>query len=224
MIGDIFNINTPKKKFDANKITFGGDYPYVARGDKNNGIRGYTNEDTKYLNNGSTISFGQDTATMFYQENAYFTGDKIKVFSLKNGKLNKLNSQFLISAMKKSFGLFSWGSSSFSEGSLKQSKIQLPIINSELAFDYMENYMRELQKERLRELQKERLRELQKERLRELQKERLRELQKERLRELQKERLRELQKERLRELQLYLDITGFSSYELTDDELKALGG
>lgn len=184
LIGDIFNINTPKKKFDANKITFGGDYPYVARGDKNNGIRGYINEDTKYLNNGSTISFGQDTATMFYQENAYFTGDKIKVFSLKNGKLNKLNSQFLISAMKKSFGLFSWGSSSFSEGSLKQSKIQLPIINSELAFDYMENYMRELQKERLRELQK----------------------------------------ERLRKLQLYLDITGFSSYELTDDELKALGG
>lgn len=176
LIGDIFNINTPKKKFDANKITFGGDYPYVARGDKNNGIRGYITEDVKYLNSGNTISFGQDTATMFYQENAYFTGDKIKVFALKNGKLNKLNSQFLISAMKKSFTLFSWGSSSFSEENLKQAKIQLPILNNKLAFEYMESYVRELQSERLRELQ------------------------------------------------LYLKITGLSSYELTNDEINVVGG
>lgn len=176
LIGDIFNIATPKKKFDANKITFGGDYPYIARGDKNNGIRGYITEDIKYLNDGQTISFGQDTVTMFYQENAYFTGDKIKVFSLKIGKLNKLNSQFLISAMKKSFTLFSWGSSSFGEHNLKQAKIQLPVIDDKIAFDYMEKYMRELQKERLRELQ------------------------------------------------LYLDITGLSSYELTNDEIDIMGG
>lgn len=145
-IDEVFDVNTPKRKFDANKITFGGEYPYVARGDKNNGIRGYITEDVKYLNNGNTISFGQDTATMFYQEKAYFTGDKIKVFSLKNGDLNKLNGKFLISAMKKSFSLFSWGSSSFSEANLKQSKIQLPTKNNQIDFDYMETYIKAIQK------------------------------------------------------------------------------
>lgn len=145
-IDDVFNINTPKRKFDANKITFGGNYPYVARGDKNNGIRGYITEDIKYLNGSNTISFGQDTATMFYQENAYFTGDKIKVFSLKNGTLNKLNGQFLISTMKKSFSLFSWGSSSFSEENLKQSKIQLPTKNNQIDFEYMVTFIKAIQK------------------------------------------------------------------------------
>lgn len=36
--------------------------------------------------------------------------------------------------------------------------------------------------------------------------------------------MRELQSERLRELQLYLKITGLSSYELTDDEINVMGG
>ncbi|HFS3985915.1 TPA: hypothetical protein ACHY0L_005186, partial [Escherichia coli] len=28
----LFSIQTPKKKFNANKLTFNGNYPYVARG------------------------------------------------------------------------------------------------------------------------------------------------------------------------------------------------
>lgn len=56
-----------------------GKYPYVVRMGSNNGQKGYIDEDEKYLNPGNTISFGQDTATMYYQETPYFTGDKIKM-------------------------------------------------------------------------------------------------------------------------------------------------
>ena len=45
----------------------------------NNGQKGFINEDESFLNDGNTISFGQDTATMYYQEFPYFTGDKIKI-------------------------------------------------------------------------------------------------------------------------------------------------
>ena len=38
---------------------FGGVYPYVARGESNNGIKGYITEDINYLNDGNTISFGR---------------------------------------------------------------------------------------------------------------------------------------------------------------------
>ncbi|WP_346728170.1 restriction endonuclease subunit S [Helicobacter turcicus] len=106
-MGDLFEISTTKKKFNANEIKFGGSYPYVARGDKNNGIRGYIDEDMQFLNSAHTISFGQDTATMFYQNKPYFTGDKIKVMSLKNGNLNRVNASFLIAVMRKSFLGFS---------------------------------------------------------------------------------------------------------------------
>ncbi|MDU4605105.1 MAG: restriction endonuclease subunit S [Clostridium perfringens] len=83
-VSDIFNVSSSKKRFDANKVdilTKG--YPYVVRTSNNNGIKGYLNEDINYLNEGNTISFGQDTATMFYQENPYFTGDKIKILKSK---------------------------------------------------------------------------------------------------------------------------------------------
>lgn len=49
----------------------------------NNGCRGFIEQDLIYLNAANTISFGQDTATMFYQEHPYFTGDKIKILSPK---------------------------------------------------------------------------------------------------------------------------------------------
>lgn len=44
-------------------------------------------EEEKYLNEENTISFGQDMATMFYQKNPYFIGDKIKILKLKKDKL-----------------------------------------------------------------------------------------------------------------------------------------
>ncbi|EEW8280549.1 TPA: restriction endonuclease subunit S [Escherichia coli] len=141
----LFSIQTPKKKFNANKLTFNGNYPYVARGSNNNGIKGYIDEDELYLNPGNTISFGQDTATMFYQENAYFTGDKIKIFSLRHGELNSRIAFFLISAMKKSFSTFSWGSSSFNENVLNKVKINIPTFNNVPAYNYMVKYIEELE-------------------------------------------------------------------------------
>ena len=84
----IFEIYPTKKKINANTLTFNGKYPYVARGEGNNGIRGYINYDHQFLNPANTISFGQDTATMYYQPNAYFTGDKIYIFKL-NEKYGK---------------------------------------------------------------------------------------------------------------------------------------
>ncbi len=149
----MFSIQTPKKKFNANKLTFNGNYPYVARGSNNNGIKGYIDEDELYLNPGNTISFGQDTATMFYQENAYFTGDKIKIFSLRHGELNSRIAVFLISAMKKSFSTFSWGSSSFNENVLNKVKINIPTFNNVPAYNYMVKYIEELEAAHIEELE-----------------------------------------------------------------------
>jgi hypothetical protein len=154
----LFDILTTKKKFNASDVKFGGGYRYIARGENNNGIRGYITEDTQYLNKENTISFGQDTATIFYQAEPYFTGDKIKVFQPKpHIKLNENIAHVMIVAMKKAFAGFSWGSSSYNVSILNSMKIQLPTIitkneKKELAFDFMEKFVITLKAERVNTL------------------------------------------------------------------------
>lgn len=145
----LFNIMPTKKKINANTITFGGKYPYVARGESQNGIRGYINFDENYLNPEKTISFGQDTATMFYQPKAYFTGDKIQVFSLndKYGKLNESIALYLIAAVKRAFVNFAWGQSSFALEVISELNVMLPVDKYDrLNLNYMENYIRAVEK------------------------------------------------------------------------------
>ena len=100
---ELFDIHTPAKKFNANTVKFGGKYPYVARGSSNNGIRGYITEDPRYLNPANTLSFGQDTATVYYQSKVYFTGDKIKILELKGYKLDEKIALYLIPTIRKAF-------------------------------------------------------------------------------------------------------------------------
>lgn len=142
-IDTLFSVNSSKKKFNANTIKFGGKFPYVARGSNNNGIRGYITENQEYLNDENTISFGQDTATVYFQDNKYFTGDKIKVLSYKNGTLTPELALFYISSIRKSFQSFSWGQSSFSESVIKNTQIELPIKdNKTIDYDLMNKYIK----------------------------------------------------------------------------------
>ena len=146
-IGNLFDIESYKKRFDANKVIISETgKPYVVRTSLNNGIRGFINEDEEYLNDGNTISFGQDTATMFYQEQPYFTGDKIKIVKSKDKKFNKLNAQFFIATMTKSFSSFSWGSSSYNIKIIGNQQIQLPIHNNKPNYEIMETFITAIQK------------------------------------------------------------------------------
>lgn len=143
----LFNIYSPKKRFNANTITFGGKYPYVARGSSNNGIRGYITEDEKYLSPAKSLSFGQDTATVYYQPDAYFTGDKIKVMVLNNRELTPELAEYFIATIARAFSTFAWGQSSFNENIIKSMKIELPIKSDGTPdFEYMERYIRAMEK------------------------------------------------------------------------------
>ena len=162
-LGDLFEVVSYKKRFDANKVCVyeTGRYPYIVRMGTNNGQKGYINEDTKYLNDGNTISFGQDTATVFYQEKPYFTGDKIKILKPKLHEFCKNNAQFFIVAMNLAFRSFSWGSSSFNMEIIKDVKLTLPLTpDGKIDFAFMESFIAELEAERVAELEAERVAEL----------------------------------------------------------------
>lgn len=145
-LSQVFNLSSSKKKFNANMIEFGGKFPYVARGDSNNGIRGYITESEEFLNPANTISFGQDTATMFYQKEPYFTGDKIKVLRTKEVELDRYKALYLITSLRKSFSTFSWGSSSFNEKVLKETDVKLPIKNNQIDYTFISDFIRAVEK------------------------------------------------------------------------------
>nr|WP_255371041.1 restriction endonuclease subunit S [Anaerosalibacter sp. Marseille-P3206] len=129
-VEELFEVNSYKKRFDANKVEiYESGHPYIVRTAFNNGVKGYLQEDNKYLNEGNTISFGQDTATVFYQKKPYFTGDKIKILNSKIKSFNENKALFLISCMRKSFSSFSWGRNSFNEKAIKSQKIKAPVNN-----------------------------------------------------------------------------------------------
>lgn len=150
----MFEVDSYTKRFDANKVVVKekGEYPYIVRTSINNGQKGYIDEDKRYLNEGNTIAFGQDTATMFYQEKPYFTGDKIKVLRPKLSRFNKNNAQFFLVAMRKPFELFSWGTSSYNVEIIKNQRIVLPVKDGEIDFDFMESFVAELEAQRVAEL------------------------------------------------------------------------
>lgn len=158
----MFEVASYRKRFDANKVTVleTGGHPYVVRTGINNGQKGFIEEDEIFLNDANTISFGQDTATMFYQENPYFTGDKIKILIPKDSRFGKKNAQFFLAAMRKTFSCFSWGNSRFHVKHIQDQIIRLPIKNGDIDFVFMERFIAELQINRVRELEMEHLAEL----------------------------------------------------------------
>lgn len=152
----IFNILPTKKKINANNVSFGGKYPYVARGEGGNGIRGYIDFDEQYLNPGNTIAFGQDTATMNYQSVPYFTGDKIQIFELNTryGILKEDIALYLIAAVRKAFAHFSWGQQSFALDVISYMDIALPVDSAgNLDLQYMQDRIAELEQDRIAELE-----------------------------------------------------------------------
>lgn len=147
-IGELFQILTPKKRFNANtvEIAISLGYPYVVRTSNNNGIRGYIEESETFLNAGNTFSFGQDTATVFWQREPYFTGDKVKVLK-PCFKCNDKIAQFLLVAIQKPFSNFSWGSQSFKTSVIENTNISLPILpDGTPDFEYMERYIKAIEK------------------------------------------------------------------------------
>ena len=149
-LSDIFSIRATSSGIDKNKLKFeDGEFPYITRTDRNNGIQYFVCEQPDYkLDEGNCITVGLDTQTAFYQPTAFYTGQNIQI--LRNERLNKYVAQFILPCLKKTLSVFSWGGNGATLTRLRRSKIQLP-VNDDGApdFDFMENYMRDVEAKQL---------------------------------------------------------------------------
>ncbi|MFP6060563.1 restriction endonuclease subunit S [Helicobacter pylori] len=163
-LGDLFEVLSSKKIYHANTIKIHdtqieNSYPYVVRAATNNGIKGFIIDDPTFANEKNTLSFAQDTFTVFYQKQPYFTGNKVKIlkpkFAFKSPKILHFISAILQFILKP----LTWGLGSTTE-SIAEFKISLPLKPTaktqtlkDIDFDFMETFIAELEQCRLAELE-----------------------------------------------------------------------
>ncbi|GAA8951454.1 restriction endonuclease subunit S [Helicobacter pylori] len=130
-LGDLFEVLSSKKIYHANTIKIHdiqieSSYPYVVRATTNNGIKGFIIDDPTLTNEKNTLSFAQDTFTVFYQKQPYFTGNKVKIlkpkFAFKSPKILHFISAILQFILKP----LTWGLGSTTE-SIAEFKFSLPL-------------------------------------------------------------------------------------------------
>ncbi|GAA7799845.1 hypothetical protein JP0179_01870 [Helicobacter pylori] len=155
-LGDLFEVLSSKKIYHANTIKIHdtqieNSYPYVVRAATNNGIKGFIVDDPHYTNEKNTLSFAQDTFTVFYQKQPYFTGNKVKIlkpkFTFKSPKILHFISTILQFILKP----LTWGLGSTTE-SIAEFKFSLPLKPTaktqtlkDIDFNFMEKFIAELE-------------------------------------------------------------------------------
>ncbi len=163
-LGDLFEVLPSKKIYHANTIKIHdtqieNSCPYVVRATTNNGIKGFIVDDPTFTNEKNTLSFAQDTFTVFYQKQPYFTGNKVKIlkpkFAFKSPKILHFISAILQFILKP----LTWGLGSTTE-SIAEFKFSLPLKPTantqtleDIDFTFMEKFIAELEQCRLAELQ-----------------------------------------------------------------------
>ncbi|WP_199495394.1 restriction endonuclease subunit S [Helicobacter pylori] len=163
-LGDLFEVLSSKKIYHANTIKIHdtqieNSYPYVVRATTNNGIKGFIVDDPTFTNEKNTLSFAQDTFTVFYQKQPYFTGNKVKIlkpkFAFKSPKILHFISAILQFILKP----LTWGLGSTTE-SIAEFKFSLPLKPTAktqtldgIDFHFMEKFIAELEQCRLAELE-----------------------------------------------------------------------
>ena len=155
---ELFEINSSKKIYHANDLQIFNEevkksYPYVVRMTQNNGIRGYIVEDCEFLNPANTLSFAQDTFSVFYQEKPFYTGNKVKILIPKFQQWNKKIGLSFSVIFQKVLEKFTWGTGSTVE-TIAKTKISLPVKkDGEIDFAFMYYFISHLEACRLSQLE-----------------------------------------------------------------------
>ncbi|MBZ7930142.1 restriction endonuclease subunit S [Campylobacter molothri] len=152
-IGEIFEIKATLSGIDKNKLNGKkGNYPYITRSDKTNGIDDFIDKQNGYKSNeANVITIGLDTQTAFYQNSIFYTGQNIQI--LKNDQLNKYNAFFIIVELKKFMEKFNWGGNGATLARLKRGKILLPIDpKGNPNWQFMESYIKDLELKKLKNI------------------------------------------------------------------------
>ena len=139
-INDVFLVKK-SPNINASETTIGTDLNYLTRTNYNNGIQyKVENNDYKY-NSGNCITIGGESASIFYQNDIFISGNNITLLYNKN--MNKFNGLFVVAVLSKEKYKYSYGRA-FNKEHVENTTILLPAKNGEPDWQYMEDYIKSL--------------------------------------------------------------------------------
>lgn len=145
-IGDLFEIKRPKSRSEKNYTE--GNVKYVSSGCVNNGVVKYLEPiNDEDLDKGKCITVSPLDGSSFWQADDFLGrgGSGASISMLYNKNLNKYNSQFICSIIRRSADKFNYQDLLCGEN-LKNLMIKLPVdSNGEPDWNYMEEYMKNIE-------------------------------------------------------------------------------
>ncbi len=150
LLSDLFSIERGTRLTKSNRIS--GDRALVTAGYENYGIAEFISNIEQEIFKSNTITIDM-FANVFYRDEEYSADDNILVLTA-NFKMNKKIGLFITSMIKIHLqSTFSYGKQ-YRQKDFKLTEITLPTTaEGGIDFVYMDNYIRELESERLRELE-----------------------------------------------------------------------
>ena len=147
-IGDLFDIKRPIARSQLEYDE--GNVPFVASGNYNNGIIKYCEpKENEKLDNGNCITVSPLDGSSFYQKVDFLGrgGAGSAIILLYNEKLNEYNGLYISSVIRHQLVKYSYNDQ-LSSTVIVDEYIKLPIdSNQDIDWTYMENYMKEIEKE-----------------------------------------------------------------------------
>ena len=130
-----------------------GEYPYFTRTIFNNGILGYVDYlDTEHKIKGNCLAVGMMAMKFFYIKNDFYAGQFTKRAIPLGFELNEKIASFFITLLNKKQDIFKNVLVRDFEKTFKKEKILLPIKNNEIDFDFIENFIDELEKSKINQV------------------------------------------------------------------------
>ena len=148
----LFNINPTKWYHLQNEeiISEYGIVPLVSNSSTDNGVMGFSNLQAN--NKGNTITCSDTTLgadTMYYQENDFIGYSHIQHLVPTFEPFNKAIATFIISACRVSTSKkYDYGNK-FNRDEMNKTKIKLPIKNGKIDFEFINNFISELETEHI---------------------------------------------------------------------------
>ena len=155
-MGELFEINPTKYYRLSNDeiISKNGTVPLISNSSTENGVMGFSNLEPN--NKGNTITCSDTTIgadTMFYQEKDFIGYSHIQHLVPKFKSFNRAIASMIISACRVATStLYDYGNK-FNRDSMNKTKIHLPTQNGKIDFAFMEQFIAELEAERIAELE-----------------------------------------------------------------------
>lgn len=144
-LSEIFDIFNSVRLTKANKIP--GKRPFIGASDSNNGITDYVDNTNSSLDrNVLGVNYNGSVVENFYHPYEAIFSDDVKRLHVKNLSANKYHYLFLKTCILKQKPKYQYGYK-FNSERMSRQHIMLPVNNNKPDFDYMEQYMYNIEHE-----------------------------------------------------------------------------